>query len=486
MSKKVANLEPKIVWKNFAKLNEVPRPSKKEEKVIKFMKKFGENLGLETIVDKIGNVIIKKPATKGMSKRTPVILQGHLDMVCQKNNDTTFDFDKEGIKMFIEGDWVKAKGTTLGADNGMGVAMAMALLESKDIPHPPLEALFTIDEETGMTGAIHLQPGMLDGKILLNLDSEDDTELTIGCAGGIDINVTNTYKRKRTPMKHAAFKLTVNGLKGGHSGMEIHLGRGNANKIMNRIIWNAQYDFGLCIHSIDGGGLRNAIPRESVTILTLPKKKVNKFEQWLTKETADIISEYASTDPDLAIKLKKTTTPNKIMKNKCQKNMVASIYAAPNGIYRLSPDVKGLVQTSNNVARVLVKEGKIEILNLTRSSVDSEKMDLAHSIKSCFELSCCNVEMTGSYPGWAPDAKASINNVMVNNFVKSFDFKPDVTACHAGLECGIIKKTYPKVDMISFGPNIRGAHSPDERVQISSVAKIWRLLLGTLADFPIK
>lgn len=484
MSKKVANLEPKIVWRNFAKLNEVPRPSKKEEKVIKFMKEFGENLGLKTIVDQIGNVIIKKPATKGMAKRTPVIIQGHLDMVCQKNNDTKFNFDKEGIKMYIDGDWVKAKGTTLGSDNGMGVAMAMALLESKDIPHPSLEALFTIDEETGMTGAIHLQPGILDGKILLNLDSEDDTELTIGCAGGIDINVTNTYKRRKTPIRHIAFKLTVNGLKGGHSGMDIAKGRGNANKIINRIIWNAQYDFGLCVHSIDGGGLRNAIPRESVAVVTLPKKNIAKFEQWLSKETANITTEYASTDIDLAITLEKTTTPNKIMKNKCQKGLIASIYAAPNGIYRLSPDVKGLVQTSNNVARVLIKEGKIEILNLTRSSVDSEKADLANAIKSTFELSCCNVEMSGSYPGWAPDAKATINQVMINNFVKSFDFKPEVTACHAGLECGIIKKAYPKVDMISFGPNIRGAHSPDERVQISSVAKIWGLLLGTLADFP--
>lgn len=480
MSAEVRNLEPKDLWNHFSDLNEVPRPSKKEERVIQFMKEFGENLELETIVDHIGNVIVKKPATAGMENRTPIIMQSHLDMVTQKNADTDFDFDTEGIKMYIDEDWVKAKGTTLGADNGIGVATIMAVLSSNSIPHPPLEALFTIDEETGMTGAMELKGGMLDGKIMLNLDSEDDTEITIGCAGGIDLTVKNSYTIS-APSQGTAYKINVKGLKGGHSGMDIHKGRGNANKLMNRLLWLGQNNCGLELHSVEGGSLRNAIPRESFAIVNIPAGNESAFEELMNAEAAIIKAEYATTDADTEINFEKADAVTYVMDAASQKQILNAIYACPNGIYRMSPDVEGLTQTSNNVARVNIQGGSIEVLCLTRSSVDSEKMDEAQAIQSCFELTGAEVVMAGSYPGWAPAPKAAINSIMTEMYKKVYDADPIIAACHAGLECGIIKENYQHVDMISFGPNIRGAHSPDERVQISSVAKFWVLVKETLA-----
>jgi dipeptidase D len=486
MSKEIRKLEPQVLWNHFADLNAIPRPSKREKKAIKFIQDFGLKLGLETIRDEVGNVIIKKPATKGMEDCIPVILQGHVDMVPQKNKDVDFDFDKQGINMYIDGDWVKAKGTTLGADNGIGVAAAMSVLSSDDIAHPPLEVLVTMDEETGMTGAMALKPGLMDGKIMLNLDSEDEKEITIGCAGGIDITINHTYKQKDSKANVVAYRLTVKGLVGGHSGMEIHLGRGNANKLMNRILWLAAKKFKLHISEIDGGSLRNAIPRESMAVFTVPEDKAKEFRTFVKEQKKLILAEYKSTDPDLAILLESCEKPLKVMRKGTQKKLLSSIYANPSGIYRMSPDVEDLVQTSNNLARVSVKKGKIEIQNLTRSAVDSEKMDMAFAIQSCYESMGAKITMDGAYPGWAPDPHALINTLMTDVYKDEFGFEPHIMACHAGLECGIIKENYQDVDMISFGPNIRGPHSPDERVQISSVGRFWGLLKNTLASIPKK
>ena len=480
MNQEIRNLEPKALWNHFADLNAVPRPSKKEERVIAFMKNFGEQLGLPTIVDEVGNVIIKKPASAGMENRTIIVLQSHLDMVCQKNSDTDFDFDTEGIKMEVDGDWVKAKGTTLGSDNGIGVASIMTLLASDDIPHPPLEALFTIDEETGMTGAMGLKGGLLDAKIMLNLDTEDDDELTIGCAGGIDVNISGTYTVEAAGEDCTAYKLSVTGLNGGHSGMQIHEGLGNANKLMNRLLWETGDKFSLRVALIDGGGLRNAIPRESFSEVVVINDRCADFENYIKAQSAILKAEHSTTDANLVINLEKIDVPNKVMPIGRQNQLIKSIYACPNGIYRMSPDIKDLVQTSNNLARVLVKDGEITIMCLTRGSVDSEKMDLAQAIQSTFELSDLNVIFEGGYPGWAPKPDAGIVSLMNNLYTEMFKEQAKVSACHAGLECGILGTNYPKMEMISFGPNIRGAHSPDEKVQISSVQKYWPFLLETL------
>ncbi len=485
MTNDIVHLEPKALWVNFAALNAVPRPSKKEQRVIEFIRQFGVSLGLKTSVDKTGNVIIKKPASKGMKDRQTIVLQSHLDMVHQKNNDTDFDFDKEGIRMYTDGDWVKAKGTTLGADNGIGVAAIMTLLASKDIPHPPLEALFTIDEETGMTGAIGLKGGLLKGATLLNLDTEDDTELTIGCAGGIDVTATGKYREEDTAAGVKAFNLGIKGLTGGHSGMEIHLGRGNANKLNNRVLYQAAKQFGLRIASIDGGGLRNAIPRESFATVVVAAEKAVGFLQYVEAIRATLKDEYHSTDPDFALVCEPVAAPGKVLVKSFQTKFLKAIYACPNGIYRMSPEIAGLVQTSNNIARVLVKEGEFTVQCLTRSSVDSEKMDLAEAIRSALELAGAKVKFTGGYPGWEPKPEAGIVQLMSHLYEELFQEKPDVNACHAGLECGILGRNYPAMEMISFGPNIRGAHSPDEKVQISSVQKFWQFLLETLQRTPV-
>lgn len=485
MSSEIRALEPKQLWNKFADLNAIPRPSKKEERVIKFMKDFGESLGLETIEDTVGNVIIRKPATKGMEDRKPIVMQSHLDMVHQKNNDTVFDFDTQGIEMYVEGDWVKAKGTTLGADNGLGVATIMAILESDTIVHPALEALFTIDEETGMTGAMGLKGGLLKGDILLNLDTEEDDEIGVGCAGGVDVTATRDYKEEETPEFKIGYTITVKGLQGGHSGMQIHEGLGNANKIMNRLLFDGFENFGLRISEIDGGSLRNAIPRESNAIVAIDAIHEAAFEGEM-KDVADTIkTEFKTMEPDLEIIVSKTATPEKMMDLGVQEGITRALYAACNGVYRMSPDIKDLVETSNNIARVIVKNGNIKIGCLTRSSVESSKLDLANTLRSAFELTGCEVEFSGDYPGWAPNMDSDILKVMVPIYERlNNGEKPNVAACHAGLECGILGTNYPEMDMISFGPNIKGAHSPDERAQISSAQKYWKFVLKILENIP--
>lgn len=478
------NIEPKELWKNFSDLNAVPRASKKEERVIEFILQFGKQLGLPTQKDEIGNVIIKKPATKGMEDKATVVLQSHLDMVHQKNSDTVFDFDTQGINMLVDGDWVKAKGTTLGADNGIGVASIMTILASKTIEHPPIEALFTIDEETGMTGALNLKGGLLHGKYLLNLDTEDDRELTIGCAGGVDVTATGTYTPENVKPGVKAFKLTVKGLTGGHSGMDIHLGRGNANKLMNRILSQAAELFDIKIHSVDGGSLRNAIPRESQVVFCVDSSKEKDIKEFISQQQIVLKQEYNTTDPNLIVSLEDNPNTTVVLNSAFQNQILKTLYACPNGIYRMSPDIDRLVQTSNNLARVLIKDGTYSIQCLTRSSVDSEKIDLAQAIKSCFELAGAEIKFSGAYPGWAPKPTSDIVKLMSILYEELYKEKAQVNACHAGLECGIIGTNYPDMQMISFGPNIRGAHSPDEKVQISSVQKYWAYLLETLKQIP--
>ncbi len=486
MDNAILNLAPGELWKNFALLNAIPRASKNETAVIQFMLDFGKKLNLVTHKDEVGNVVIKKPATAGMENRQTVCLQSHLDMVHQKNADTNFDFANEGINMFVEDDWVKAKGTTLGADNGIGVASIMTILASGTIAHPPLEALFTIDEETGMTGALGLKGGLLNADILLNLDTEDDDELTIGCAGGIDVSAGGNYTTSPTPGNVKGLKLTVKGLTGGHSGMDIYKGRGNANKLMNRVLLNAAEKFDLRINTIDGGSLRNAIPRESFAVIIVPETQATAFFSFIKTEEQVLQAEYKSTDPNLNISIEEMDTPATVLDASLQNNLLRTIAACPNGIYRMSPEINGLVQTSNNLARVLVKDGSYSILCLTRSSVDSEKMDLAKTICFNFELAGAKGEFGGSYPGWAPRPDAPIVKLMSELYQEKFKTAAHVNAVHAGLECGIIGKNYPGMQMISFGPNIRGAHSPDEKVQISSVQKYWPFLLETLQQIPAK
>jgi len=484
MSTTIRELEPKEVWNRFADINAVPRPSKKEQKITAFMVDFGKKLGLETTSDAYGNVIIRKPATAGLENKKPIILQSHLDMVCQKNNDTVFDFDNQGIETYIDGDWVRAKGTTLGADNGMGVAAIMAILESKTIAHPALEALFTTDEETGMTGAEKLSSDALKGEILLNLDTELDTEIEIGCAGGIDVSAYADYKEEATPSDVVAYHIVVTGLLGGHSGMEIHLGRGNANKIMNRVLFHQYEKHGLRLSHLHGGGLRNAIPRESEAIVVVPKKNQAAFEKEFKENAEHIFKELQPVETNLSISFKETKTPEKVMEASAQVAFLRAVAAAPCGVYAMSRNVEGLVEASNNVANIKVEAGKIAILCMTRSSVESSKQDLAHSLAAAFELAGYKVEFSGAYPGWEPNPNSPILQVLKKIYVRLFQEEPNVAAIHAGLECGLLGEHFPHIDMISFGPTILGAHSPNERVSIKSVQKFWKYLLEILKNTP--
>lgn len=484
MTKDIRALEPTELWNNFADLNSVPRGSKKEEKVIQFMVDFGKKLNLDTIVDTVGNVIIKKPASKGMENRKTVVLQSHLDMVHQKNSDTNFNFDTEGIKMVVDGDWVRADGTTLGADNGMGVAAIMSVLASKTIKHPAIEALFTIDEETGMTGAKGLQANYLNGEILLNLDTEDDDEIDIGCAGGIDVSADNTYHEVGSPVNSGGFSISVTGLKGGHSGMDIHKGLGNANKIMNRLLYETK-DF-IRISEINGGSLRNAIPRESFATISVADVRKDAFIKKVNKIAKEIKTEQSAVDPNLEIKISEVAKPEGVMTTISQNTLLNALYAAHNGVYRMSHDMEDLVETSNNVARVIVKDESVKILCLTRSSVESSKFDLANALKAAFEMAGYTVTLSGSYPGWKPNVTSSILKTLTETYENLFNEKANVVACHAGLECGILGTNYPDMDMISFGPTIQGAHSPDEKANIKSSQKFWKFLLAILENIPMK
>jgi dipeptidase D len=480
----VRDLKPTEIWQNFSDLNAVPRPSKKEERVIQFMVDFGKSLGLKTETDRIGNIIIKKAATPGMENRETVILQSHVDMVHQKNADTDFDFDSEGIRMIVEGDWVKAEGTTLGADNGIGVATIMGVLASKDIPHPALEAMFTVDEETGMTGAMELEPEYYEGKILLNLDTEDDDELSIGCAGGIDTNTRYSYSQVPTPSHVRSYVLKLRGLMGGHSGMDIHKGRANSNKLMGRLLYDAPVT--CFLHEFDGGSLRNAIPREATVLVSVHETDALKFEDYVTMQKSIYSAEYSPVESNLSLTLEAIESPIEMVSEIDTARILKTIYAVHNGVYKWSLSFEDLVETSSSLARVIVKDGDFITQSLQRSSVESTKKDVANAVKSVFELIGAEIEQSGDYPGWEPNPNSTILTIMAEMYRSKFNEEPQIKACHAGLECGILGKHLPEVDMISFGPNIRHAHSPDECVQISSVQKFWDFLLDILRNIPEK
>jgi dipeptidase D len=482
----IRNLEPKMVWDFFYDLTRIPRPSKKEKMVADYIVNFGKKHKLETVVDKTGNVVIRKPATKGMEKRKGVILQTHLDMVPQKNNDKKHDFEKDPIEAVVDGEWVRANGTTLGSDNGIGVAAALAVLASKDLSHGPVEALFTIDEETGMTGAFGLKKGLLKGDILMNLDSEDENEICVGCAGGIDISASKKYKEEPTPRGYLAYTITAKGLKGGHSGVDIALGRANSNKVLFRFMMQAESDFGIRIAEASGGNLRNAIPRESYAVIVVPSSKSSSFEKFVKNYEKMHRAEFAETEPELSFSCKKTDKPSKVMSKKDQYGIIRAVFACPNGVQRMSQAMKGLVETSNNLAIVKCVKGKFEAHNLCRSAVDSSKEATAWKIAGIFHLINAKVTMSGGYPGWKPNMASPILKTTTEVYKNMFGKLPEVKAIHAGLECAIIGGVYPSLDMVSFGPTIKYPHSPDEKVNIKSVKKFYNFLCQTLKEVPEK
>lgn len=482
----IRKLEPTQVWNYFHEITRIPRPSKKEKKIAEFVVKFAKDQKLEVTVDKIGNVIIRKPATKGMENRKGVILQAHLDMVPQKNSDKKHDFEKDPIETIVDGEWVKANGTTLGSDNGIGVSAALAVLASKDIQHGPLEVLFTIDEETGMTGAFGLKKGLLHGDILMNLDSEDEGELYVGCAGGIDVSATRKYQEEKSPRGMIAYHVIAKGLRGGHSGVDIALARANSNKIMFRFLMQAESDFKVRIAEAAGGDLRNAIPRESYSVVLVSSAKAKEFEKFVKGYDKMYKAEFAETEPTISFTCKKTDLPEKVMNKEDQFKIIRAVFACPNGVQRMSQAMKGLVETSNNLAIVRVSKGKFEAHNLTRSSVDTSKVSTAWRIAAVFHLIDSKVTLTGSYPGWKPNMESAILKTMSGIYKKLFGKTPEIKAIHAGLECGLLGGVYPNLDMISFGPTIKYPHSPDEKVEIASVKKFYDFLCETLKQVPAK
>ena len=480
MANLINELAPRALWKNFESLCNIPRPSKKEAKVIEYVIDFAKKHNLEYLKDEVGNVVIRKPASKGNEGKPTVTLQSHLDMVPQKNSATVHDFEKDPIQPYIDGEWVKAKGTTLGSDNGIGVASALAVLEATDIAHGPIEALFTIDEETGMTGAFNLKANMLKGKILMNLDSEDEGELFIGCAGGVNTTITFNYKPEPVPTGMKAYNINLTGLKGGHSGVDIHLGRGNANKVMNRFLWKASRDLGLRIAAIEGGSLRNAIPRESFVSAVIPSNNEKAFLSWADEFGKTIKNELFSVEPDIKFVAAPMDLPLKVLDKLTQDHFLNGIYATPNGVIRMISEMPEVVETSTNLAIIKSNENTIDVMCLLRSSVDSAKTDLANAMTSVFELAGATVVHDGAYPGWKPDIDSPVLKTMKKVYKDLYGKTPEVKVIHAGLECGIIGDVYKGMDMISFGPTIRHPHSPDEKVNIPSVEKFWNYLIETL------
>lgn len=482
----IKELDPQIVWKNFYSLTQIPRPSKKEEKAIAYMYEWGKSHSFETLRDEVGNVIIRKPATPGMESLKGVILQGHIDMVPQKNADTVHDFEKDPIQTWIDGEWVKAKGTTLGADNGLGVAMGMSVLESEDIKHGPIELLVTMDEETGMTGARALKPGLLNGEILINLDSETEGELYVGCAGGLDATASARYGTAPKPEGYIAYSLAVKGFKGGHSGMDIILYRGNANKVAARLLNALQNAADVKLVELEGGTLRNAIPREAFATVYVPAGQVAEAEKVVADTFAHVKAEYAATDPEAECVFVPVECGKAYVEETAAGRFVKAVLACPDGVERMSAEMEGLVETSNNLAMVLVKDGEFKVKTLIRSSVDSAKDALAEKIAAVFSLAGVDTEFTGGYSGWAPNNASPILHTMKDVYKGLYGVEPAVMAIHAGLECGILGGTYPHWDMVSCGPTLMSPHSPDERANIPSVAKCWEFLKAVLENIPVK
>lgn len=486
MGSVLGHLKPELVWYHFEEICKYPRPSKKEEKIAEYVVSVGKRLGLQTEKDKFGNIVIRKPATPGKENLKTVVLQGHIDMVCEKNRDVEHDFDKDPIYPYIDGDWVKAKGTTLGADNGIGVACALAVLESKDIEHGPLECLFTLDEETGLTGASSLKKNWLKADILINMDSEDLGTLFIGCSGGKNTAATFKAKLEKAPRNYSAYELKVAGLKGGHSGLEIHVGRGNAVKILNRAIWSYSQENNIRLAEINGGNKHNAIPREAFAVVLVPKNDEKKFKKFVAKYDETVKAEYVSVEPDLVVSMEKHSAPEKVVDEKTQKHLLNALYAIPHGVIKMSNDIPGLVETSTNLAVVETKGKNVNIVTSQRSPVYSENVDITNMVSSVLKLAGAEISYGDGYPGWAPDIHSDILKVFKSTFTKMYGKEPEVTAIHAGLECGIIKEKYPDMDMISFGPTMRDVHSPAEKLQISTVPEFFNQLKTVLKNIPVK
>lgn len=486
MSEEIKALEPKLLWNIFSELTQIPRPSDHEAQVQDWALAYGEKLGLETVKDEAGNVIIKKPATPGMENRKTVVIQGHLDMVPQKNSDKEHNFETDPIEAFVEDGWVTANGTTLGADNGIGVSSALAVLASDDLRHGPLEVLLTATEETGMDGAMGLKAGLLDGDILINTDTEDEGTFSIGCAGGIDFSATFKNKQKKVDKNYKAFKLSITGLKGGHSGVDIHLGRGNANKLFFRILKSGAEELGVKLSDIQGGSLRNAIPREAFGTVLVKSKKAEALVELVNEMAATIKEELENVEPGLTIRLEETDLPKTRMAGSLQKKLTYAVWAAPNDVVRMSDTMPGTVETSSNLANVKMAGDKVEVLCLVRSFSESAKMALASRLESVFKLAGASVKLSGSYPGWKPDVHSEILEVMSKLYADKYGNKPKLLAMHAGLECGILGATYTNWDMISVGPTIKFPHSPDEKVNIETVQKYWDFLVTTLENIPEK
>jgi len=484
MENVLSHLEPKLIWHHFEEICKYPRPSKKEEKIAEYVVSVGKRLGLQTVKDKFGNILIRKAATKGKENLKTIVLQSHIDMVCESNRGVEHDFDNDPIQPYIDGDWVKAKGTTLGADNGIGVAASLAVLESNDIAHGPIEALFTLDEETGLTGAFNLKKGWLRADALINMDSEEIGILFIGCSGGKDTYAKLKAKMEKAPKNYSSFEIKVDGLKGGHSGIDIQIGRGNAVKIINRLIWEYLQENTIRLASINGGNKHNAIPREAFSVVAVPKKNEKKFKKFVSKFNGTVKAEYSVVEPDLSVSVGKHEMPGKLMEEKTQRRLVNSIYAIPHGVIKMSNDIHGLVETSNNLAVVETVGKHINFVTSQRSSVASENVDMTSMVTSVFLLAGAEVSYGDGYPGWKPDINSDILKVFKSTLNKIYGKEPEVTAIHAGLECGIIKEKYPDMDMISFGPTMVGVHSPDEKLQISTVPEFYNQLVNVLKNIP--
>ncbi|KAA6332838.1 Cytosol non-specific dipeptidase [termite gut metagenome] len=480
-------LQPDALFHYFYEIAAIPRPSKKEGKIIAYLKAFGEKRRLETKVDEAGNVLIKKPATPGKEHLQTVILQSHVDMVCEKNSDVDHDFLNDAIQIEIAGEWMKAKGTTLGADNGIGVAAELAILDAKEIEHGPLECLFTVDEETGLTGAFALKEGFMSGDILLNLDSEDEGELFIGCAGGIRTVGTLTFKEIPLPNDYFFFKVTVKGLKGGHSGCDIHLGRGNANKILNRFLTQATANYEIYLCEINGGNLHNAIPREACAVCALPNEAKHAIRAAFNVFVAEIENEFSTVEPDLKLILESENPRTSAIDKDATNRLLKTIYALPHGVYAMSQDIPELVETSTNLASVKMQENNTICMETSqRSSVLSACEDIVTTVRSVFELAGIEVKSNEGYPGWKPNPESAILKIATESYKKLFGTDAKIKAIHAGLECGLFLAKYPSLDMLSFGPTIRNVHSPDERICIPTVEKFWKHLVDVLGHIPEK
>ena len=476
------DLQPQIVWNHFYEITQIPRPSKKEEKIRAYLQEFGKKHNLPTRTDEAGNVLITKPGTPGFENKKTVILQSHMDMVCEKNSNIEHDFEKDPIQTEIDGEWLRAKGTTLGADNGIGMALMLGVLASDKLQHPALECLFTTDEETGLTGAFALGKDMLSGDVLINLDSEDDGEIFVGCAGGIDTTATLHYETKKTPKGYFAFSVSVSGLLGGHSGDDIEKNRANANKLLNRILWNIHHEMDLRLIKIDGGNLRNAIPREASASACVPYKEKENVRVIFNRVVSDIEDENLGVESKMRIELHSEETPKETLRKKSTRKLLNALYACPHGIKKMSADMPGLVETSTNLASVKMKDhNQIIITTSQRSSVESSKYDLAHQVESVLKLAGCEVTHGDGYPGWKPNLNSDILKVAEKSYKKLYKTEPKVKAIHAGLECGLFLKKYPHLDMISIGPTMRGVHSPDERLHIPAVGRAWEWLKDILS-----